>query len=180
MSGSRPLFYSHSHNSAKRRQPAFAFFRGRSGCRVAVPGRSRFGSSVYSFSDGETCLKYRYRALKTDAIENPAVRRNPSIFLFFSASPHYHALNSCFLAQIRATGRILAAKSELPCPHFSAGERQPKYSGPGFGYNQESEVRIEPIYFLFFSVPQCLRGAKVLSLVAATSRRASVVQRSCH
>src|SRR5258708_21051195 len=53
----------------------------------------------------------------------------------------------------------------FPCPHFSAGERQPKYSGPGFGYNQESEVRTGPIYFLFFSVPQCLRGAKVLFLV---------------
>src|SRR6266851_1174952 len=114
---------------------------------------------------------------------------------------------------------------------------------PGFGYNQASEVRIEPIYFLFFSVlprpeflfsctnlghwpnacdkqnfrvlafllvrwslkqrhraleetegaggpkqfiyllgfsvPQCLRGAKVLFLVAASSRRDSVVQRFC-
>src|SRR5258708_21080764 len=28
--------------------------------------------------------EYRYRALKTDAIEKPAVRRNPSIFVFFS------------------------------------------------------------------------------------------------
>src|SRR5258708_27859780 len=41
-----------------------------------------FDSSVYSFSDGETCLKYRYRALKTDATANPAVRNNPIIFCF--------------------------------------------------------------------------------------------------
>src|SRR5229473_4301564 len=91
----------------------------------------------------------------------------------FSVPLYYHALNSCFFAQIRVTGRTPAANSELPCPHFSAGERKLKYPGPGFGYNQESAVQIEPIYFLFFSVPQCLRGAKVLSLVAASSRRVS-------
>src|SRR6267142_1746976 len=36
--------------------------------------------SVYSFPDGETCLKYRYRA--QDATTNPAVRVNPSISCF--------------------------------------------------------------------------------------------------
>src|SRR5258708_1280056 len=112
--------------------------------------------------------------------ETPSVRRGPIYFFFFSLSPYYPTLNSFFFAEIRVTGRTPGANSELPSPHFSAGERKLKYPGPGFGYNQESAVQIEPIYFLFFSVPPCLRGAKVLSLVAASSRRDSVVQRSCH
>src|SRR5258708_22273405 len=98
-----------------------------------------------------------------------------SFSLFFSVTPYYHALNSCFFAQIRVTGRTPVAKSELPCPHFSAGKRKLKYPGPGFGYNQESSVRIETIYFAF-SVAQCLRGAKVLFLLAASSRCVSVVK----
>src|SRR6267142_312572 len=81
-------------------------------------------------------------------------------FSFPSVSPYYHAEISCFLAQIWVTARIPAAKSELPCPHFSAGERKLKYSGPGLGHNQESAVRIETIYFCFLrdSVPPWCEG----------------------
>src|SRR5258708_39885617 len=56
---------------------------------------------------------------------------------------------------------------------FFRWREKAEISMPGFGYNHESAVQIEPIYFLFFSVPECLRGAKVLSLVAASSRRVS-------
>src|SRR5258708_4244437 len=42
-----------------------------------------------------------------------------------------------------------------------------KYPCPGFGYNHEPAVRIEPIYLLPSSVSPCLRGAKVLPLVTA-------------
>src|SRR5216684_5581818 len=110
------------------------------------------------------------------------LRSLSSLRFFPPFPPCYHALNSCFLRKFGSLSGCpqAAANSELPCPHFSAGERKLKYPGPGFGYSQESAVQIEPIYFLFFSVPQCLRGAKVLSLVAASSRCDSVVQRSCH
>ena len=103
------------------------------------------------------------------------LRSLSSLRFFPPFPPCYHALNSCFLRKFGSLSGCpqAAANSELPCPHFSAGERKLKYPGPGFGYNQESAVQIEPIYFLFFSVPQCLRGAKVLSLVAASSRRVS-------
>src|SRR6266403_5318691 len=106
-----------------------------------------------------------------------AVQEEPIYLLFFSVAPYYHALNSCFLAQIWVTGRM-PATSELSCPRISAGERNPKYPGSGFGRNQESAVRIEPIYFRFLRasvtpwckgfvfgcgyVAPCLHGAKVL------------------
>src|SRR6267142_4646001 len=63
----------------------------------------------------------------------------------------------------------MQANSKLPCPHFSAGERKPEYPGPG--YNHESAVRIKTHLFFVFSVTQCLCGAKVLSLVAASNPR---------
>src|SRR5258708_26933911 len=48
----------------------------------------------------------------------------------------------------------MAKHAELPCSHFSAGERKLKYPRPGFGYNQESSVRIETIYFSFSVLPR--------------------------
>src|SRR6267142_187097 len=66
------------------------------------------------------------------------------------------------VAGIRPVTQIRAAKSELPWPHFSSGERKLKYPGTSFGHNQESSVRIGPIYLLPSSVPLRLRGAKVL------------------
>jgi len=118
--------------------------------------------------------------------QKSAVQIGPHLF---PLSPYYHAQNSCFLAQIWVTGRI-PATSELSCPRISAGERNPKYPGSGFGRNQESAVRIEPIYFRFLraSVPPwckglvfgcglvapCLRGAKVLFLRFAAARMHSL------
>jgi len=62
-----------------------------------------------------------------------------------------------FLPQICVTARIpLPAKSELPCPHFSAGERQPNYSV--VGYTQESRFDRHP--FIFCSSP-CLSASLV-------------------
>src|SRR5258708_2032084 len=99
-------------------------------------------------------------------------RGSPKKSIGETVSPYYHALNSCYFAQIWVTVRMpaAAANSELPCPHFSAGERKLKYSGPGFGYNQESSVRMEPIYFFGFS--PCLSASVVqrfLSLVVASA-----------
>src|SRR5260221_95174 len=95
-------------------------------------------------------------------------KNNPFIFMPFSVAPYYHALNSCFLAQIWVTGRMPA----------TSGERNPKYPGSGFGRNQESAVRIEPIYFRFLRasvtpwckgfvfgcgyIAPCLRGVLLL------------------
>src|SRR5258708_11795312 len=39
-------------------------------------------------------------------------------------------------------------KSELLCPHFSAGERSPKYQSSDFRSNHEPAVRISPFYFI--------------------------------
>src|SRR5216684_9294456 len=58
----------------------------------------------------------------------------------------------------------------VPCTPFSDGEVKSKYRNPGFGHSEAPAVRHEPIYLLFFSVTPWLRGAKVLSLVAASSR----------
>src|SRR5260221_14749741 len=58
----------------------------------------------------------------------------------------------------------------VPCTPFSDGALTSKYRNPVFGHGEAPAVRHEPVYLLFFSVALCLRGAKVLSLVAATSR----------
>src|SRR6267142_6064436 len=52
---------------------------------------------------------------------------NPSIFCL---SLYYHALNSCFFAQIWVTARIPAAKSELPCPQFFCWREKAEISRP--------------------------------------------------
>ncbi len=38
---------------------------------------------------------------------------NPFIFLFFSVSPYYHALNSCFFAQIWVIVRMHASSGKF-------------------------------------------------------------------
>src|SRR5260221_12323443 len=65
--------------------------------------------------------------------------------------------------------RFFAVLPLFPCPRLSAGERSSKYRNSGFWTHQESAVRIESILFFAFSVPQCLRGAKVLVLVVAST-----------
>src|SRR5258708_10435415 len=95
------------------------------------------------------------------------LRSLSSLRFFPPFPPCYHALNSCFFAQIWVIVRMPASsgKFRTSVSSFFRWREKAEISRPGFGYNQESAVQIEPIYFLFFSVPQCLRGAKVLSLV---------------
>src|SRR5216684_8390271 len=98
-----------------------------------------------------------------------------------SMSPYYHALNSCFLRKFGSLSGCTqaAANSELPRPQLSAGEMKFETATPRPGRDRGAGGPKQFIYLLGFSVPQCLRGAKVLFLVAASSRRDSVVLRSC-
>src|SRR5216683_6385125 len=50
----------------------------------------------------------------------------------------------------------------IPCPLLPDGIRVSKYRSP-VASSETPAVRRGPIYFLFFSVSPCLRGAKVLS-----------------
>jgi hypothetical protein len=102
---------------------------------------------------------------------SPGSKTIQSSFLF---SPYYHARNSCFPAQIWTTALTLAAKSQLPCPHLSDGERVWTYRKPFFGDTTRGPaVRNNPHYFL---LSPCLRVQRSCLLVAASSRCASVVK----
>src|SRR5216683_6092445 len=61
---------------------------------------------------------------RTEATENPGGPKQTHLSFAFSVTPYYHALNSCFFAQIWVIVRMpqAAANSELPCPQLSAGE----------------------------------------------------------
>jgi len=55
--------------------------------------------------------------------------------------------------------------------NFSAGREKAEISRPWvLDTTRNSAVRIGPIYFLFFSVPQCLRGAKVFFCCGPATR----------
>src|SRR5258708_34149021 len=71
---------------------------------------------------------------------------------FVSVSLYYHALIPCFFAQIGSLLGFLRQNQNFRVLIFLQGERKPKYPDPDFVYNQESGARLEPIYFLFFSL----------------------------
>jgi len=52
-------------------------------------------------------------------------------------------------------------QTELPCPRISAGERSPTYPGSGFWTQPGISGPNRNLFIFAFSVPRCLRGAKV-------------------
>src|SRR5258708_17712557 len=130
------------------------------------------------FSAGERSPKYQSSDFRSN--HEPAVRIGP--FYFFS--PYYHALNSCFFAQIWVIVRMpqTAANSELPCPQLSAGEMKFETATPRPGRDRgcggAKTIHLS-FGFLRASVPPWCKGFVFGCGYVAPWLSASVVQRFC-